>query len=137
MIFCLNLCIIMNNSLAVFRKSFLALLRFLVKKAKNNIFEDKCFLSKMFYQIKMQAATNWSSHLNKHQTFDFFQMTDFYAIFKYRIFPRTLKTISSTHKNHCIRLILCQHGRKNPTKTRLVHSASEKMSDSFTLPVSK
>ena len=36
---------------------------FLVKHAKNNIFEDKCFLSKMFYQIKMQAATNWSSHL--------------------------------------------------------------------------
>ena len=38
---------------------------FLVKNANNNIFEDKCFLSKMFYQIKMQAATNWSSHLKK------------------------------------------------------------------------
>ena len=53
----------------VFWKSFLVLLRFLVKNAKNNIFEDKCFLSKMFYQIKVQAATNWSSHLKKHQTF--------------------------------------------------------------------
>ena len=40
----------------LFWKSFLALLCFLVKNAKNNIFEDKCFLSKMFYQIKMQAA---------------------------------------------------------------------------------
>ena len=38
---------------------------FFGKNAKNNTFEDKCFLSKMFYQIKMQAATNWSSHLKK------------------------------------------------------------------------
>ena len=49
----------------VMSKSFLVLLRFLVKNAKNNIFEDNCFLSKMFYQIKMQATTNWSSHLKK------------------------------------------------------------------------
>ena len=55
---------------------------FLVKNAKNNIFEDKCFLSKMFYQIKMQAATNWSSHLKKHQTFQFFQTTDFLCNFQ-------------------------------------------------------
>ena len=40
----------------VFWKSFRVLLRFLVKNAKNNIFEDKCFLSKMFYQIKMQTG---------------------------------------------------------------------------------
>ena len=66
----------------VFWKSFLGLLRFLVKNAKSNIFEDKCFLSKMFYQIKMQAATNWSSHLKKHQTFEFFQTTDFFCNFK-------------------------------------------------------
>ena len=66
MIFCLNLCIYMDNSLVVFWKSFLVLIRFLVKnEKKKNIFEDKCFLSKMFYQIKMQAATNWSSHLKK------------------------------------------------------------------------
>ena len=65
MIFCLNLCIYMDKSLVVFWKSFLVLLCFLVKNAKNNIFEDKCFLSKMFHQIKMQAATYWSSHLKK------------------------------------------------------------------------
>ena len=100
----------------VFLKSFLALLRFLVKNAKNNIFEDKCFLSTMFNQIKMQAATNWSSNLKKHQLYEFFQMTDFYSIFKNRIFPRFLKIISSTRKNHCMRLILCQHDRQNPTK---------------------
>ena len=47
------------------------------KCKKNNVFEDKWFLSKMFSQIKMQAATKWSSHLKKHQTFDFFQTTDF------------------------------------------------------------
>ena len=71
----------MDNSLVVFWKSFPALLRFLVKNAKNNIFEDKCFLSKMFYQIKMQAATKSSSHLKKHQTFEFFQTTDFFMQF--------------------------------------------------------
>ena len=53
-----------------------------VKNAKNKIFEDKCFLSKMFYQIKMQAATNWSSHLKNHQTFQFFQTTDFLCNFQ-------------------------------------------------------
>ena len=72
----------MDNSLVVFWKSFLALLRFLVKMQKNNIFGDKCFLSKMFYQIKMQAATNWSSHLKKHQIFEFFQTTDFLCNFQ-------------------------------------------------------
>ena len=49
----------------VFWKKILLLPRFLVKNAKNNVFEDKWFLSKMFSQIKMQAATNWSSHLKK------------------------------------------------------------------------
>ena len=74
MIFCLNLCIYMDKSLVVFWKSFLVLLRFfLVKNAKNNIFEDKGFLSKMFYQIKMQAATNWSSHLKNIKHFNFFK----------------------------------------------------------------
>ena len=45
---------------------------FWLKMHKNNIFDDKCFLSKMFYQIKKQAATNWFRHLKKHQTFQFF-----------------------------------------------------------------
>ena len=83
----------------VFWKSFLVLLHFLVKNAKNNIFEDKCFLSnllKMFYQIKMQAATSWSSHLKKNKHLNFFKQYIFYAIFKNRIFPRFLKIISST-----------------------------------------
>ena len=66
----------------VFWKGFLVLLRFLVKNAKNNIFEDKCFLSEIFYQINMQAATNWSNHLKKHQTFQFFQTRDFLCNFQ-------------------------------------------------------
>ena len=53
---------------------------YLVKSAKNYVLEDKWFLSKMFYRIKMQDAPNWSSHFKKHQTFESFQMTDFYAI---------------------------------------------------------
>ena len=43
---------------------------------KTRFFEDKWLFSKMFYQIKMHAATNWSSHLKNHQTFEFFQITD-------------------------------------------------------------
>ena len=82
MMFCLNLCIYMNNSLVVFWKRFFVLLSFLVKNTKNNIFGDKYFLSKMFYQIKMQAATNWSSHLKKHQTFEFFKTTYFLCNFQ-------------------------------------------------------
>ena len=90
---------------------------FLVKMQKNNIFEVKCFLSEMFYQIKMQAATNWGSHLKKKiKNFNFFKRQIFYAIFKNRIFPIFLKIISSTRKNHCMRLILCQHGRQKPTE---------------------
>ena len=80
----------------VFWKSFLVLLRFLVKNAKNNIFEDKCFLSKMFYQIKMQAATNWSSHLKKHQTFQFFQTTDVLCNFQKSHFSE----IFENHQQH-------------------------------------
>ena len=89
---------------------------FLVKNAKNNVFEGKWFLSKFFNQIEMQAATNWSSHLKKHQTFEFFRTTVFLRNFKNCIFLRLLKIISSTRKNHCMRLILCEHGRQNPTK---------------------
>ena len=99
----------------VFWKSFfLYFFEFFVKNAKNNIFEDKCFLSKMLYQIKMQPVTNWS----RHQTFQFVQTVGqiFYAIFKNHIFPRFLKIISNTLKNYCMRLILCQHGRQKPTK---------------------
>ena len=36
----------------------------------------------MFHQIKIQAATNWSSHLKKHQTFEFFQTTNFLSNFQ-------------------------------------------------------
>ena len=55
---------------------------FWLKMKKKNIFEDKCLLSKRFYQIKMQTATNWSRHLKKHETFQFFQTTDFLCNFQ-------------------------------------------------------
>ena len=79
----------MDKSLVVFWKSFLVLLHFLVKmqkKKKKTFLKIYVFLSKMFYQIKMQAATNWSSHLKKHQTFQFFKQQIFYAIFKIAFF---------------------------------------------------
>ena len=62
---------------------------FLLKMQKNNVIEDKWFSSKLFYQIKIQASTNWSSHLKKHQTFDFFSNDRFFRQFsKTRSFPR-------------------------------------------------
>ena len=71
----------------VFRKKILLLLRFWVKNAKNTVFEDKWFWSKVFSQIKMQAATNWFSHLKKHQTFDFFSNEFFLCNFQKSHFP--------------------------------------------------
>ena len=70
----------------VFWKSFLLLPSFFVKNEKNKVLEEKWFWSKMFYQIEMQAATNWSSHLKKHQIFEFFQKTDFLRNFQKLIF---------------------------------------------------
>ena len=40
------------------------------------------FFSYFFYRIKMQAATNWSSHLKKHQTFHFFKNDRFLCNFE-------------------------------------------------------
>ena len=62
----------MDKRYAMFWKKFSFTALLLIKNAKINFFEEKCFFSKMFYQIKMQAATNWSSHLKKHQTFEIF-----------------------------------------------------------------
>ena len=102
----------------VFLKNFLLFPRFLIKKCKKtkfNVFEDNWFLSKMFSQIKMQAATNWSNHLKNIKHLIFFKQQILYAIFKNHIFARFLKIISSTRKNHCMRLIVCNHCRQNPT----------------------
>ena len=57
----------------VFLEKFSFTSSFLVKYAKNNVFDDKWFWSKIFYPIKIQANTNWSSHLKKHLTSDFFK----------------------------------------------------------------
>ena len=70
---------------------------FLVKKAKNNIFEDKCFLSKMYYQIKMQAATNWSSHLKNIKHFNFFKRQIFLYNFQSKI---AFSEIFENHQQH-------------------------------------
>ena len=66
----------------VLEKKYFTSSFFVKKNAKNNVFEDKWFLSKMISQIKMQAATNWSSHIKKHQTFDSFQTKDFLCNFQ-------------------------------------------------------
>ena len=89
---------------------------FFIKNAKINVFEEECFLMKTLYQIKMQAATNWSSHLNKHEIFEIFRTSDCLRNFQNHIFPRFLKIISSTRKNPGMPLILCEHGRQNHTK---------------------
>ena len=55
---------------------------FWLKCKKTAFLKINVFLSKMFYQIKMQVATNWSTPLKKHQTFQFFQTTDFSCNFQ-------------------------------------------------------
>ena len=77
----------------VFLEKFSFTSSFFVKNAKNNVFEDKWFWSKIFYQIKIQANTNWSRHLKKHQTFDFFQTIDFLHNFQ-------ISQFSEIFKNH-------------------------------------
>ena len=61
---------------------------FFGKKCKNKetIFEVEWLLSKMFSQIKMQAATNWSSHLKNIKHLIFFKRQIFNAIFKKYVF---------------------------------------------------
>ena len=63
--------------LLFFKFSFTA--TFLVKNAKINVFEEKSFLMKMFYQIKQ------TGHLKKHQTFATFRMTDILMKMFYQI----------------------------------------------------
>ena len=65
-----------------FGKVFLYFFVFWLEMKKKNIFEDKCFLCNKFYPIKIQAATNWSSHLKKHQTFQFFSNNRFLCNFQ-------------------------------------------------------
>ena len=89
---------------------------FWLKMQKKNVFEDKCFISIFFYQIKVQAATYWSSYLEKHQ-FDFFSNNRYFMQFsKFAFFLRFFTIVSSTRKNRCMGLILCEYARRNPTK---------------------
>ena len=52
-----------------------------VKNAKNTVFEDIWFWSKIFYQIKIQVNTNWSSHLKKIKHLIFFSNDRFFTQF--------------------------------------------------------
>ena len=77
--FRIDLCIYKDNSLVVFLEKFSFTSSILVKNAKKkmqkkckkkkkkkkNVYEDKWFRNKIFYQIKIQANTNWSSHHKK------------------------------------------------------------------------
>ena len=70
---------------------------------KNNVFEDKWFWSKIFDQIKIQANTNWSSHLKKHHTFDFFQTIDFLHKFQKSQFSEIFEKSSVAHVKLTVR----------------------------------
>ena len=71
--------------------SFTSSCVFLLKMQKKNVFEDKWFWSKKKYQNKIQANTNWSSHLKniKHLIFSndiYFHVTEFSKIAVFRDF---------------------------------------------------
>ena len=62
----------------VFWKSFLSLLNFLVRKCKNQLFEENERFDCSFYRIHVQVIDNLRSRLEKtHQTLDILLMTDF------------------------------------------------------------
>ena len=65
---------------------------FFGKKCKNNVFEDKWFLSKFFSQTKMQAATNWPSHLKN--------ITHFYFSNNRFLMQFSKNTFSEIFENH-------------------------------------
>ena len=83
---------------------------------KTTFLKINVFFSKMFIKFKCRRLQTGLAIIKNIKHLNFFKQQIFYAIFKNRIFPRFLKIISSTRKNHCVRLILCQHGRQNPTK---------------------
>ena len=56
--------------------------RFLVKNAKNNVFEDKFFLVKYFLNSECRRLQTGLATLKKHQTFDIFQTTDLLCNFQ-------------------------------------------------------
>ena len=89
---------------------------FWLKCEKKFFFEDKCFLVKCFIKLKCRRLQTGLAILKNIEHLNFFKGQNFYAIFKNHIFPRFLKIISSTRKNQCMRLILCQHGTQNLTK---------------------
>ena len=65
----------------VLEKVFLYFFVFWLKCKKTTFLKIKGFLSKMFYQIKMQTDTNGSGLFKKHQTFQFFSNDRFLCNF--------------------------------------------------------
>ena len=96
------------------------------KMQKTTFLKINGFLSEMVYQFKMQAATNSSSHLRKHQTFQFFQTTDFFMQFSKITFFRDFLKSSVAHVKSLYEIDFMSILFTKTNKTRLVHSATEK-----------
>ena len=77
------------------------------------------FLITGFIKLKCGRLQIGLANLKNIKHLNFFKRQIFYVVFKNHIFPRFLKIISSTCKNHCMRLILSEQGRQNPTKSVL------------------
>ena len=98
----------------MFGKSFILLLRFLVKNAKKTTFlKINVFLVKWFIKLKCRRLQTGLAILKNIKHLIFFQMTDFYGIFKKHILQRYLKSSVARIKSLDF---LCEHGRQNPTK---------------------
>ena len=89
------------------KKSFTS--RFLVRNTKINFFEEKSAYCAAFIKLKCRRFHTGLVDLQnicKH----------FLKIAISEIFPRFLKIVPSTCKNHCMHFILPEKGRLNPTK---------------------
>ena len=85
------MCIVMGNSLAVFRDCCFSCHRFFVKNAKIDCFGEKIILTAFLIDVKCRWLQSGLADLEKHQTLAFLLMVDFLRIIKITHFCRFLK----------------------------------------------
>ena len=83
---CLNVCILIGKSLAVFRDSYFSPISFYVKNAKIDFFLENMILSALLIDFKFMRLYSGLADLEKHQTLAFLLMVDLLRLFKITLF---------------------------------------------------
>ena len=95
--FCPNLCISIDESLVVLRKSVIPTRIFWFKNAKINFFEEKWELSTVFIKLKFGWLQACLTDMEKHKMLEMLLRADFLCIFEILHFSRISKIIGSTN----------------------------------------